>query len=71
MHPLQNHRGSLQDDDNREIALPELLGTPKGIAALAEFLQDSGAFTFTGEKYTPQNTPSFEAEPELPDIDLT
>ena len=59
-------RGSLQDE-NREIALPELLGTPKGIAALTAFLQGSGAFTFTGEKYTPKNTPFFEAEQEPPD----
>ena len=58
-------RGSLRDE-NREIALPELPGTPKGIAALTAFLQDSGAFTFTGEEYTPKNTPLFEAEQEPP-----
>lgn len=54
---------------NRDLALPELLGTPKGIAALAEFIRDSGAFTFTGEKYTPKDLPSFHDEPEPPDID--
>ena len=59
------HRGSLQDE-NREIALPELLGTLKGIAALTAFLQDSGAFTFAGEKYTLKNTLLFEAEQEPP-----
>ena len=36
----------------REVALHELLGTPKGIAALTEFIKDPDAFTFTGEKYT-------------------
>lgn len=54
---------------NRDLALPELLGTPKGIAALTEFLRDSGAFTFTGTKYTPKGLPSFLDEPEPPDID--
>jgi len=63
-----DHWGSLQDE-NREIALPELLGTPKGITALTEFLKDSGAFTFTREKHMPKDAPTFEAEPEPPDID--
>ena len=53
----------------RKLALPELLRTPKGIAALAEFIKDSGAFTFTREKYTPRDFSTFE-EPELPDMDL-
>ena len=59
----------VQSPSTREIALPELLGTHKGIAALTAFLQESGAFTFTGEKPTPKNTPTFEAEAEPPDID--
>ena len=53
----------------RELALPELLGTPKGIAALSEFIRGSGAFTFTGERYTPRDLPTFFEEPEPPDID--
>lgn len=53
----------------RELALPELLETPKGIVALSEFIRDSGAFTFTGEKYTPKDLPTFFEEPEPPDID--
>ena len=54
----------------RELALPELLGTPKGITALAEFIKDSGKFTFTREKYTPQDLPTFFEDPEEPpDID--
>ena len=63
-----DHQGSLQDE-NREITLPELLGTPKGTTALTKFLKDSGAFTFTREKHMPKDTPTFEAEPEPPDID--
>jgi hypothetical protein len=39
------------------------------MASLAYFLKDSGAFTFTGEKYTPKELPSFYDEPEPPDID--
>ena len=45
------------------------LGTPKGIAALSEFIRGSGAFTFTGEKYTPRDLPTFFEEPEPPDTD--
>jgi len=64
----ENHQAKLRDDDH-ELALPELLGTPKGIAALTEFIKESGAFTFTGEKYTPKELPTFFKEPEPPDID--
>jgi hypothetical protein len=64
----ENQRINLREQ-HRELALPELLGTHKGIAALADFLRDSGAFTFTGEKYTPKELPSFHDEPEPPDID--
>jgi len=63
-----NHQESLQNEDG-EIALPELLGTPKGIAALTKFLKESGTFTFTGEKYLPKDAPTFEDKPEPPDID--
>jgi hypothetical protein len=64
-----NHRETLQNGD-REIALPELLGTPKGITALTEFLKESGTFnTFTRMKYLPKDAPTFEDEPEPPDID--
>ena len=52
-----------------KLALLELLGTPKGIAALSEFIRDSGTFMFTGEKYTPRGLPTFFEEPEPPDID--
>ena len=64
----QDHRNKLREHD-RELVLPELLGTPKGVAALANFLRDTGAFTFTGVKYTPKELSSFLDEPEPPDID--
>ena len=67
LHP-EDHRDKVREHD-RELALPELLGTPKGIAALANFLRDTGAFTFTGVKYTPKGLPSFLDEPQLPDVD--
>jgi len=64
-----NHWEDLREI-NCELALPELLGTPKGIATLADFLKDSGMFTFTGEKYMPkERLPTFLDEPEPPDID--
>ena len=55
--------------EHSEIALPELLGTPRGIAALSEFIRGSGAFTFTGGKFTPRGLPTFFEEPEPPDVD--
>lgn len=64
----EDQRAKLRDHD-RELALPELLGTPKGITALSIFIRDSGAFTFTGEKHMPKETPSFQDEPEPPDED--
>jgi len=56
-----DHQENLQNED-REITLPELLGTPKGITALTKFLKESGAFTFTRERYMPKITPTFEDE---------
>ena len=49
------------------------MGTPRDIAVLTEFIKNSGAFTFTGEKYIPnkipKGLPTFLEEPEPPDID--
>ena len=69
MRPIRTPANEAQGRAPRRIALPELLGTPKGIAALSEFIKDSGAFAFTGEKYTPKDLPTFFEEPEPPDID--
>ena len=46
------------------------MGTPKDIAVLTEFIKNSGAFIFTGEKYIPKELLTFLEEPEPPDIDL-
>ena len=62
----EGQRAKLRDK-HRELAPPERLGSPKGIAALTEFIKDS--FTSMGEKYTPKDLPTFFEEPELPDID--
>jgi hypothetical protein len=51
------------------MAIKKNLGTPKGTAALADFLTDSREFPFMGEKYTPKELPSFYDEPESHDID--
>ena len=55
--------------EHSKVALPELLGTPRGIPALSEFIRGSGAFTFTGGKFTPRGLPTFFKELEPPDID--
>ena len=45
MRSLRNPENEIPNLEHRELALPDLLGTPKGIAALSEFI----TFTFTGE----------------------
>jgi hypothetical protein len=39
----------LLGDASPELSLPEILGTEKGLQALAKFLEASGAFTKTGQ----------------------
>jgi ribonuclease HI len=53
------HRKILQKA-SRYIALPEILGTKKGIAALAEFIQKSGAFSRTGTALMPPKPPHID-----------
>ncbi|KAF7343444.1 putative RNA-directed DNA polymerase from transposon BS [Mycena venus] len=59
----EDHRHLLKSA-SRDISLPEILGTKDGIAALAKFLEESGAFTKTGTPRSPQETPSFNDEPD-------
>ena len=47
----------------RYLALPVLLGSDKGISALAKFIQKSGAFSRTGTPYTAPTAPSLNNEP--------
>jgi hypothetical protein len=58
----------IHKEASRDIALPEILGTKKGIAALSEFIRKSGAFTRSGQPPTPVQPPNFENEPEAPAI---
>ncbi|KAF7980442.1 hypothetical protein HWV62_38290 [Athelia sp. TMB] len=60
----QPHRHILSDA-SRDLSLPEILGTKKGIEALNEFLEKSGAFTKTG---TPRTTPSLPNPEDEPDV---
>ncbi|KAJ7479312.1 hypothetical protein B0H11DRAFT_2280857 [Mycena galericulata] len=53
------HRGVLREVSN-QISIPDILGTEKGIQALAKFLESSGAFTKTGQ-------PRHETEPLPPE----
>ena len=49
---------------SEDVALAEILGTPKGIDALARFLKKSGAFTKTGHPRAGPRTPRWEDEPD-------
>ncbi|KAL1665956.1 RnaseH domain, transposon factor [Schizophyllum commune] len=48
---------------SEDVAPAEILGTPKGIDALARFLKKSGAFTKTGHPRAGPRTPRWEDEP--------
>ncbi|KAJ7048438.1 hypothetical protein C8F01DRAFT_957503, partial [Mycena amicta] len=58
-----NHRHILKKV-SRDIALPVILGTTKGISALAKFLEESGAFTKMGQPRRENKLPTLEEEPE-------
>ncbi|KAJ7670673.1 hypothetical protein DFH06DRAFT_980915 [Mycena polygramma] len=47
------------------IHLPDILGTKNGIAALADFIEKSGAFTKTGTPRPIRTIPSFDDEPDV------
>ncbi|KAF7373478.1 Reverse transcriptase from mobile element jockey protein [Mycena sanguinolenta] len=51
-------------ETSRDLSLPEILGTKDGIAALAKFLEASGAFTKTGKPRRETELPTFEDEPD-------
>ena len=62
---FDRHRDILEKVSST-IALPEILGSKEGIAALSEFLKKSSAFTRTGSIPTKVPQPTFENEPEQP-----
>ncbi|KAJ7581413.1 hypothetical protein C8J56DRAFT_794152, partial [Mycena floridula] len=51
-------------DVSKDIALPTIMGTKKGILALAEFIEKSGAFTKTGKPRKDRDMPTLEEEPD-------
>jgi hypothetical protein len=61
------HRDILEKA-SKHLALPTILGTSKGISALAEFIQKSGAFSRTGTPPSIPQPPSPEDEP-IPNMD--
>lgn len=59
----EEHRHILRDAPE-DISLAEILGSPKGIDALARFLRKSGAFTKTGHPRVGPHAPRWEDEPD-------
>ncbi|KAF8206201.1 hypothetical protein K438DRAFT_1714509 [Mycena galopus ATCC 62051] len=49
---------------SRDLSLPDILGTKEGVAALAKFLEESGAFTKTGKARREPELPVFADEPD-------
>lgn len=52
------------EEASETIDLPTILGTKKGIAALARFIDASGAFTKTGERRKKQKGVRWDEEPD-------
>ncbi|KAF8148087.1 hypothetical protein B0H34DRAFT_625447, partial [Crassisporium funariophilum] len=59
-----SHFRNILEKASRSITVSEILGTTKGIQALHNFLQLSGAFTHTGQARPQANPPTYEDEPE-------
>jgi hypothetical protein len=60
---------------SKEISIPDILGTEKGLTALSRFIENTGAFTKTGgpraEPLPPGETDSdAEAETEEDEVDV-
>lgn len=51
----------------RGTSFSEVLGTTKGIAALAKFLRKSGTFTVSGEPWAPPAAPRFAEKQDADD----
>ena len=62
------HRHTLREF-SEDISIPEILGTTKGITALATFIEESGAFTKSGEPRKTWSAPTWENTPDTPDSD--
>lgn len=66
----EDHRGILRDF-SPQIVLPDVLGTENGIAALAGFLEKSGAFTKTGRPRAEPSEPALDDAEDEEDDDAT
>ncbi|KAJ7833953.1 hypothetical protein B0H14DRAFT_2364015, partial [Mycena olivaceomarginata] len=67
--PRYEDQRHILEDVSRDISLPEILGTKDGIAALAKFLEESGAFTKSGLPRRQLELPSFDDEPDPVETD--
>lgn len=65
----ENHRDKLRKV-SRDISLSEILGTKEGIAALADFLKATGAFTKTGNPRQAAVAPEYDEELEEGESEL-
>ncbi|KAL1685501.1 RnaseH domain, transposon factor [Schizophyllum commune] len=61
--PIYKQHQHILQEVFKDVALAELLGTPKGIDMLAHFLKKSGAFTKTGHPHVGPHTPQLEDKP--------
>ena len=61
--PRYTHHRKILKKASRHLSLPVVLGTTKGISALAEFITKTGAFSKTGSPPTKPQAPSFINEP--------
>ena len=61
--PRYNEYRKILTKASKHLSLPVILGTRKGIKALAEFLQKSGAFSRTGTLIAASQAPSLENKP--------
>ncbi|KAL1671977.1 hypothetical protein EV122DRAFT_295181 [Schizophyllum commune] len=61
--PIYEQHQHILQEVFKDVALAEILGTPKGIDMLACFLKKSGAFTKTEHPHVGPHTPQWEDEP--------
>jgi len=64
----ERHRDILRKV-SRDVSLPEILSTKKGIKALSDFLINTGAFTKTGAPRQKKSTLIYEDAPDDEDED--
>ncbi|KAK0212341.1 hypothetical protein DFS33DRAFT_1247902, partial [Desarmillaria ectypa] len=62
--PLYEMQRGILRNVSRTLYLPDILGTKEGIAALGEFIENSGAFTRSGETRSPRQALEIEEEEE-------